>query len=161
VLYICLFQPNYLHVFPHHIHKPPPWPSSFPPSGGSIHTDVPNVPPLHMSNPSQSHPPHLVSKTSYMCCPSNKLISNPVHRRHSQQKPQHLQLGYLQLHLLSFIQCHCLYTVHHRSHHSPINFLCRYSSITNHFCYHSSSPTPPCLHYFLHFSNALSITLHC
>ncbi|KAI5103579.1 polycystin-1 isoform X2 [Silurus meridionalis] len=28
VLYIGLFQTDYLHVFPHHIHKPPPW-SSF------------------------------------------------------------------------------------------------------------------------------------
>ncbi|KAF7706756.1 hypothetical protein HF521_020010, partial [Silurus meridionalis] len=29
VLYICLFHTNYLHFFPHHIHEPPPWPSSF------------------------------------------------------------------------------------------------------------------------------------
>ncbi|KAF7692875.1 hypothetical protein HF521_010485, partial [Silurus meridionalis] len=93
VLYICLFHTNYLHVFPHHIHKPPPWSSSFPPSW-CLHpqhspTDIPHVPPLHMSKPSQSHLPHLVSKTSYMRCPSNKLISNPVHRRHSQQTSQH------------------------------------------------------------------------
>ncbi|KAI5098583.1 protein unc-13-like A isoform X6 [Silurus meridionalis] len=88
VLYICLFHTNYLHFFPYHIHKPPPCSLSFPPSW-CLHpqhspTDIPHVPPLHMSKPSQSHLPHLVSKTSYMRCPSNKLISNPVHPHHSQ-----------------------------------------------------------------------------
>ncbi|KAI5103523.1 centriolar coiled-coil protein of 110 kDa-like isoform X2 [Silurus meridionalis] len=77
VLYICLFQPNYLHVFPHHIHKPPSWSSSFSPSWW-LHpqhspTNIHHVPPLYMSKPSQSRLPHLVSKTSYMRCPSNKL----------------------------------------------------------------------------------------
>ncbi|KAI5616540.1 neurocan core protein, partial [Silurus asotus] len=61
VFYICLFQPNYLHVFLHHIHKLPPWPSSFPPSWRlhSQHSpaNIPHVPPLHMSKPSQSRLP--------------------------------------------------------------------------------------------------------
>ncbi|KAF7704442.1 hypothetical protein HF521_021514, partial [Silurus meridionalis] len=88
VLYICLFHNNYLHVFPHHIHEPPPSPSSFRPSWW-LHpqhspTNITHVPPLHMSKPSQSHLPHLVPKTSYMCCPSNTLISKLVHPRHSQ-----------------------------------------------------------------------------
>ncbi|KAI5100145.1 hypothetical protein C0J45_9131 [Silurus meridionalis] len=57
-LYIYTFQTNYLHVFPHHIHIPPPWSSSFPPSWW-FHpqhspTDIPHVPPLNMSKPSQS-----------------------------------------------------------------------------------------------------------
>ncbi|KAI5103491.1 serine/threonine-protein phosphatase 2A 55 kDa regulatory subunit B delta isoform [Silurus meridionalis] len=48
-----LFQTNYLHVLPHHIHKPPPWPSSFPPTWW-LHpqhspTDIPHVPPLHIT----------------------------------------------------------------------------------------------------------------
>ncbi|KAF7689331.1 hypothetical protein HF521_012684, partial [Silurus meridionalis] len=85
------FTPTTLHVFPHYIHEPPPWPSSFPPSWW-LHphhssTNITHVPPLNMSKPSQSHLPHLVTKKSYMCCPSNKLISNLVHLRHSQRKP--------------------------------------------------------------------------
>ncbi|KAF7703372.1 hypothetical protein HF521_022379, partial [Silurus meridionalis] len=74
-----------------HIHEPPPWPSSFPPTWW-LHpqhssTNIIHVPPLHMSKPSQSHLPHLVTKKSYMRCPSNKIISNLVHPRHSQRKP--------------------------------------------------------------------------
>ncbi|KAF7711806.1 hypothetical protein HF521_000817, partial [Silurus meridionalis] len=112
VLYICIFQPNYLHVFTHHIHKPPSWSSSFPPfwllHPQQYPIDIPHVPPLHMFKPSQSRLPHLLSKLSYMRWPSNKLISNPVYPHHSQRKPQHLQLCYLQLRLLSFTQCHSL-----------------------------------------------------
>ncbi|KAF7690366.1 hypothetical protein HF521_012170, partial [Silurus meridionalis] len=91
VLYICLFQTNYLHVFPHHIHELPPWPSSFHPSWWPhpqhSPTNITHIPPLHMSKPSQLRLPHLVTKTSYMRCPFNKLISIHVHRRHSQRKP--------------------------------------------------------------------------
>ncbi|KAI5089826.1 NK-tumor recognition protein isoform X1 [Silurus meridionalis] len=73
VLHICLFHTNYLHVFPHHIHEPPPWPSFFPPTWW-LHpqhssTNIIHVPPLHMAKPSQSRLPHLVTKTSYMRCP--------------------------------------------------------------------------------------------
>lgn len=62
--------------------------------------DIPRTPPLHMPTSSQSRLSHVVSKPSYQRCPSNILISNNVHPRHSQRKPQHLQLCHSWSHYL-------------------------------------------------------------
>ncbi|KAI5617538.1 hypothetical protein C0J50_22834 [Silurus asotus] len=67
VLYICLCHASYLHVFLHHIHKPPAWSFSFLVARSPAFS--------YRYTPSQFRLPNLVPKTSYMHCPSNKLIS--------------------------------------------------------------------------------------
>uniref|UniRef100_A0A3Q3M0F5 Ig-like domain-containing protein n=1 Tax=Mastacembelus armatus TaxID=205130 RepID=A0A3Q3M0F5_9TELE len=94
ILCILLTHTNYPHVLLHYIQEPP--------------LPMFTVPPLNMSKPSQSGFSGFFSKTSNMSCPSDVLIPDPIHPHHSQREPQHLQLCYLQLCLLSFSQCHCL-----------------------------------------------------
>ncbi|KAF3696602.1 hypothetical protein EXN66_Car012280 [Channa argus] len=67
-----------------------------------------SVSPLNMSKPPQSGFSDFISNTSNMICPSDVLIPDPVHPHHSQSEPQHLKVCYLQLCLLSFLQCNCL-----------------------------------------------------
>ncbi|KAF3698828.1 hypothetical protein EXN66_Car014515 [Channa argus] len=62
----------------------------------------------NMSKPPQSGLSDFIFETSNMSCLSDVLIPDPVHPRHSQRKPQYLKLCYLQLCLLSFLQCHCV-----------------------------------------------------
>ncbi|MEQ2225418.1 hypothetical protein ILYODFUR_017239 [Ilyodon furcidens] len=69
---------------------------------------------IEMSNPSQSGLSGFISSISNMSWPSDILISDRIHPRHSQREPQHVHLCYLQLCLLSLPQCHHI-TMMHRS----------------------------------------------
>ena len=60
---------------------------------------------MFIFKPSQSGLSDFLSKTNNMRCPSDVLIPDPIHPHYSQREPQHFNVCYLQLCLLSFPHC--------------------------------------------------------